>query len=293
MQKNRKIVTTGTFDGVHKGHREVLDFMKERGAALGLSPAVVTFDRHPLEVISPERAPKLLMTPDDRDAALSSLGVEVVRLAFDESLRRLTAAQWLRRMHRAGVEEVVVGYDNTFGCDGRSLRMEDYFRLGRAEGIAVEEAPLLPGVSSTLVRDALAQGRVEDAARMLGRPYVLTGTVVHGRHLGHKLGFPTANVDCGSRLAIPAPGVYAADVVLPYGALRKAVVNIGSRPTVDNGSDISVEAHIPGFSGDLYGKTVSLRFLRRLRDEHRFGSLDELQAAIRADIEALQHGSFI
>ena len=288
MQKNRKIVTTGTFDGVHKGHSKVLDFMKERGAALGLSPAVVTFDRHPLEVISPERAPKLLMTPDDRDAALSSLGVEVVRLAFDESLRRLTAAQWLRRMHRAGVEEVVVGYDNTFGCDGRSLRMEDYFRLGRAEGIAVEEAPLLPGVSSTLVRDALAQGRVEAAARMLGRPYMLTGTVVHGRHLGHKLGFPTANVDCGSRLAIPAPGVYAADVVLPYGALRKAVVNIGSRPTVDNGSDISVEAHIPGFSGDLYGKTVSLRFLRRLRDEHRFGSLDELQAAIRADIEALQ-----
>ncbi len=288
MQKNRKIVTTGTFDGVHKGHREVLDFMKERGAALGLSPAVVTFDRHPLEVISPERAPKLLMTPDDRDAALSSLGVEVVRLAFDESLRRLTAAQWLRRMHRAGVEEGGVGYDHTVGCAGRSLRMEDYFRLGRAEGIAVEEAPLLPGVSSTLVRDALAQGRVEDAARMLGRPYVLTGTVVHGRHLGHKLGFPTANVDCGSRLAIPAPGVYAADVVLPYGALRKAVVNIGSRPTVDNGSDISVEAHIPGFSGDLYGKTVSLRFLRRLRDEHRFGSLDELQAAIRADIEALQ-----
>ena len=288
MQKNKKIVTTGTFDGVHKGHRKVLDFMKERGAALGLSPAVVTFDRHPLEVISPERAPKLLMTPDDRDAALSSLGVEVVRLAFDESLRRLTAAQWLRRMHRAGVEEVVVGYDNTFGCDGRSLRMEDYFRLGRAEGIAVEEAPLLPGVSSTLVRDALADGRVEDAARMLGRPYMLTGTVVHGRHLGHKLGFPTANVDCGSRLAIPAPGVYAADVVLPYGSLRKAVVNIGSRPTVDNGSDISVEAHIPGFSGDLYGKTVSLRFLRRLRDEHRFGSLDELQAAIRADIEALQ-----
>lgn len=288
MQKNRKIVTTGTFDGVHKGHRKVLDFMKERGAALGLSPAVVTFDRHPLEVISPERAPKLLMSPDERDAALSSLGVEVVRLAFDESLRRLTAAQWLRRMHRAGVEEVVVGYDNTFGCDGRSLRMEDYFRLGRAEGMAVEEAPLLPGVSSTLVRDALAQGRVEDAARMLGRPYVLTGTVVHGRHLGHKLGFPTANVDCGSRLAIPAPGVYAADVVLPYGSLRKAVVNIGSRPTVDNGSDISVEAHIPGFSGDLYGKTVSLRFLRRLRDEHRFSSLDELQAAIRADIESLQ-----
>ena len=288
MQKNKKIVTTGTFDGVHKGHRKVLDFMKERGAALGLSPAVVTFDRHPLEVISPERAPKLLMTPDDRDAALSSFGVEVVRLAFDESLRRLTAAQWLRRMHRAGVEEVVVGYDNTFGCDGRSLRMEDYFRLGRAEGIAVEEAPLLPGVSSTLVRDALAQGRVEDAARMLGRPYMLTGTVVHGRHLGHKLGFPTANVDCGSRLAIPAPGVYAADVVLPYGSLRKAVVNIGSRPTVDNGSDISVEAHIPGFSGDLYGKTVSLRFLRRLRGEHRFGSLDELQAAIRADIESLQ-----
>ena len=288
MQKNRKIVTTGTFDGVHKGHRKVLDFMKERGAALGLSPAVVTFDRHPLEVISPERAPKLLMSPDERDAALSSLGVEVVRLAFDESLRRLTAAQWLRRMHRAGVEEVVVGYDNTFGCDGRSLQMEDYFRLGRAEGMAVEEAPLLPGVSSTLVRDALADGRVEEGARMLGRPYVLTGTVVHGRHLGHKLGFPTANVDCGSRLAIPAPGVYAADVVLPYGSLRKAVVNIGSRPTVDNGSDISVEAHIPGFSGDLYGKTVSLRFLRRLRDEHRFSSLDELQAAIRADIESLQ-----
>lgn len=288
MQKNRKIVTTGTFDGVHKGHRKVLDFMKERSAALGLSPAVVTFDRHPLEVIAPERAPKLLMSPDDRDAALSALGVEVVRLAFDESLRRLTAAEWLRRMHRAGVGEVVVGYDNTFGCDGRSLRMEDYFRLGRDEGIAVEEAPLLPGVSSSLVRDALARGRVEEAARMLGRPYVLTGTVVHGRHLGHKLGFPTANVDCGSRLAIPAPGVYAADVVLPYGSLRKAVVNIGSRPTVDNGSDISVEAHIPGFSGDLYGKTVSLRFLRRLRDEHRFGSLDELQAAIRADIESLQ-----
>ena len=121
MQKNRKIVTTGTFDGVHRGHCKVLDFMKERGVVLGLAPVVVTFDRHPLEVIAPERAPKLLMSPDDRDAALSALGVKVLRLGFDESLRRLTAAEWLRRMRQADVEVVVVGYDNTFGCDGRSL----------------------------------------------------------------------------------------------------------------------------------------------------------------------------
>lgn len=287
MRKNKKIVTTGTFDGVHKGHREVLDFMKERSEALGLSPAVVTFDRHPLEVIAPERAPKLLMSPDDRDAALSELGVEVVRMAFDEELRRLTAAEWLRRMRQAGVREVVVGYDNTFGCDGRSLRMEDYFRLGRELDMAVEEAPVLPGVSSTLVRDALAFGRVEEAAGMLGRPYTMTGEVVHGRHVGHRLGFPTANVVCDSRLAVPASGVYAADVALPDGSSRKAVVNIGTRPTVDNGSDISVEAHIPDFSGDLYGRTISLSFLRRLRDERRFGTLGELQDAIRADIESL------
>jgi riboflavin kinase/FMN adenylyltransferase len=288
MQKNRKIVTTGTFDGVHRGHCKVLDFMKERGVVLGLAPVVVTFDRHPLEVIAPERAPKLLMSPDDRDAALSALGVKVLRLGFDESLRRLTAAEWLRRMRQADVEVVVVGYDNTFGCDGRSLGLEDYFRLGREENVAVEEAPVLQGVSSTLVREALAGGRVEEAARMLGRPYTVAGAVVHGRHLGRELGFPTANVDHDIRMVLPASGVYAAEVAMPDGTLRIAVVNVGTRPTVSNGNDISLEAHIPDFRGDLYGKDVSVRFIRRIRDERKFGSADELRGAIRADIEALR-----
>ena len=228
------------------------------------------------------------MSPDDRDAALSALGVKVLRLGFDESLRRLTAAEWLRRMRQADVEVVVVGYDNTFGCDGRSLGLEDYFRLGREENVAVEEAPVLQGVSSTLVREALAGGRVEEAARMLGRPYTVAGAVVHGRHLGRELGFPTANVDHDIRMVLPASGVYAAEVAMPDGTLRIAVVNVGTRPTVSNGNDISLEAHIPDFRGDLYGKDVSVRFIRRIRDERKFGSADELRGAIRADIEALR-----
>ena len=126
--------------------------------------------------------------------------------------------------------------------------------LDAEENVAVEEAPVLQGVSSTLVREALAGGRVEEAARMLGRPYTVAGAVVHGRHLGRELGFPTANVDHDIRMVLPASGVYAAEVAMPDGTLRIAVVNVGTRPTVSNGNDISLEAHIPDFRGDLYGR---------------------------------------
>lgn len=250
---------------------------------------VITFDRHPLEVVAPERAPLMLATADERDLLLRKAGVDVVRMHFDEELRSLTAAEWIDRMHaRLGARMLVVGYDNRFGSDGRTMGFPDYRRLGSERGVAVEEAPEIPGVSSTLIRTAVAAGNVESAAEMLGRRYSLEGIVVEGRAMGRRFGFPTANLKVDPRIALPARGVYAAMALLPDGREYPAVVNIGVRPTLANGNDISVEAHILDFSGSLYGEKVRLSFVARLRDERRFPTVDHLREAIAADIEALR-----
>lgn len=279
-----RVATVGTFDGVHRGHRAVLQTVKRIADAEGLRPAVITFDRHPLEVVALERAPKRLMTPADEAATLASLGLEVEVIPFTRELMGLSAGEWMERMARdMGVRTLVVGYDNTFGRDGIDMSVADYIRLGRLHGIEVVKAPIVPGISSSAIRRAVGEGRVEKAAGMLGRPYSLEGTVEQGNRLGRTIGFPTANLRPEAGRLVPANGVYSADAILPGGERRRAVVNIGVRPTVGDNLRPTVEAHIIGWHGDLYGKELTLEFLRHLRDERRFDSLDSLKRQIEAD----------
>lgn len=279
-----KAAAIGTFDGVHEGHRLLLRCLRQKAAKAGLEPLVITFDRHPLEVVAPERAPLRLSTPEQQMRMLRAEGVDVCVVPFTESTRSLTAEEWLRRLRDTmGVRLVVLGYDNTFGSDGRQLSASDYDAIGKALGLGVVHAPRLDGVSSSAVRRAVAAGDVELAARMLGRYFTLEGCVEHGRHLGTGLGFPTANLTAALRSAIPANGVYACYASMPGGERRKAVVNVGTRPTVEAHGERTVEAHIPGWKGDLYGRRLRLEFVSRLRGETRFGSLEELREAIARD----------
>lgn len=276
------VVTVGTFDGVHRGHREVLRELTDVARERGLRPVVITFDRHPLEIVAPERAPRLLQTREDRNAMLGAIGAEVVEVPFTHSLSSMTAEAWMEELKKRFQAKVLIsGYDNKFGRNGHSLSPADYVSLGEKMGIEVLVAKELPGVCSSLIRKALQAGDVARAAEMSGRNYSIKGRVIEGRKLGRTLGFPTANLDVDVRMQLPAPGVYS-------GRLdgRPAVVNIGNNPTVDVGNPITVEAHLPGFYGNLYGEVVELEFLSRIRDEKRFNSLDELKAQIARDVKS-------
>lgn len=283
----RKAATVGTFDGVHIGHRAVIDTLKNAASGKGLSPLVITFDRHPLEVIAPQRAPKRLMSPYEEECRLRSLGVEVEMIPFTRGLMSLTAREWMQRMHcTMDVDILVAGYDNTFGCDGIDMSIADYKAIGRETGIEVMAAPFVPGASSSEVRRALLAGETGKAAGMLGENYRLGGEVVKGRQLGRTLGFPTANVNAPTDRLVPGKGVYAADAVLPGGETFPAVVNVGVRPTIGDNLSPTVEAHLIGWEGDLYGQTLTLLFADRIRGERRFPSLDALKAQIAADTDA-------
>lgn len=279
-------VTVGTFDGVHSGHREVVDYLRRECESRAIRPMVITFTPHPLEVVAPGKAPKLLETVGERVRRLEEMGVEVMLLPFTEELRKMTVDEWLKDLAgRYNVKLLVAGYDNKFGSDGMGMTVGDYARLGAPYGIETLEAPVVDGVSSSLVREALAAGEVEKASAMLGYVFSVEGDVVDGRHLGRELGFPTANLHFEEKLAIPKPGVYAARAVLPDGEDFSAVVNIGVAPTAGAGLPLTVEAHLIGFKGNLYGKRLRLEFLRRLRDEKKFDSLEELKAGIASDVE--------
>ncbi len=274
----------GTFDGVHRGHEAVIAKLRDVADERHLTPIAVTFDRHPLDLIAPERAPKAITTIERKARLLKDAGVTPVVLPFDETMRATTALDWMRRLKRDyNVAAIVVGYDNTFGSDGVNLSIADYRRLGQSLGIDIIEAPFVPGVSSSAVRKAVGEGDVKRAAEMLGRPYRLTGTVVDGNRLGRTIGFPTANINPDPTLAIPADGVYAATAILSDGSKHPAMVNIGRRPTVRRGEQRTIEAHVINWKGDLYGSQIGLDFTSRLRDEVRFNSIEALRAQLEKD----------
>lgn len=288
FEGRKTAVTVGTFDGVHRGHRAVLDFLTEEASRRGLSPVAVTFDPHPLWVVSPDRAPLLLETPEERAELLREAGVEVVTVDFTPEVMRITADEWIGMLADClGAKLLVAGYDNTFGSDGMTMSLSDYRGIGLRHGVEVIRAPEVRGVSSTAIRRLLAGGDVGQAASQLGFPYTLSGVVEPGRKLGRRLGFPTANLAIAGIMQIPGPGVYAAEACVANGRCYPAVVNIGVRPTVDENLPLTVEAHLCGFEGNLYGRTLRLRFLRRLRDERRFSTLDELKAAIAGDVASV------
>lgn len=289
-----KAVTIGTFDGVHRGHRLVLDTLKAEAKKRGLMPVAISFDRHPLELVAPERAPGNLMSTERKKEFIRAEGVEPLILPFNEQLRSMRVYEWLDHLHRKyDVRLLVAGYDNTFGSDGIDMSIADYKAIGVAIGIEVVVAPEEEGVSSSAVRKAVKRGDITQATALLGHRPELEGRVAPGFHVGHEIGFPTANLQVSPRSVMPAPGVYAAMAFVEDCAEGyPAMVNIGYRPTFEGTSKeskhLTVEAHIIGMEYELYGKSVRLEWADRLRDEKKFSSVEELTEQLRKDREETQ-----
>src|SRR5919204_6047086 len=281
-------VALGIFDGVHLGHRAILGAAVADARARGVPSVACTFEPHPMEVLQPERAPLPITTLDERLTLVAECGVdEAVVLTFTRALAAVEPEAFVKDVlvDRLHALQVVVGFNHRFGRGARGdaallreLGARGGFSVDVIEPLTVDGVP----VSSTAIRAALGRGDLEAAVRMLGRPYTLPGKVVAGAGRGRTLGFPTANV-APDRPALVAPGVYACTVEVA-GQPRRAVVNVGVRPTFDE-KTLAVEAYLLDFSGDLYGQTIRLTFRSRVREERRFSSVDALRAQIAADVE--------
>ncbi|MCM1029722.1 MAG: riboflavin biosynthesis protein RibF [Pseudoflavonifractor sp.] len=290
--KRRRIAAVGMYDGVHRGHCFLLDYLRLEATQRELTPTAVTFRNHPLTVVRPSDAPPLICSPEEKMTLMEEAGADdIVVLDFDTKMRRMTAHRFLSMLHkRWAIDALVVGFNNRFGKD-RIDGIEQYRAIGTEIGMDIIEAPEYKGtaapVSSSIIRGLLADGKIEEADNALGRPFTLTGTVVDGRHLGRTLGFPTANIEPDHDNAmIPAPGVYATIAILPTGERIPSVVNIGHRPTVEDdpaNAPQTIEAHIIDWTGYLYGATLKLQFISRLRDEKKFPSIDALRRALASD----------
>ncbi len=290
--ERNSVVTVGTFDGIHVAHREIIRDVVNRARMREGRSVVVTFDPHPKEVVASARGPvKLLTTLDERIALLDPLGIDLlVVIPFTKEFSRLGSREFYQTyvVGRIGVSEVVVGYDHMFGRD-REAGIDDLVHMGKEFGFSVFAVRpfTVDGepVSSTRIRKALAAGEIERAERMLGAPYILTGDVIAGDRRGASMEFPTANIrPRDEKKVIPGRGVYVVGVTV--GAEQKfGMLNIGVRPTVTDGSRETIEVHILDFSGDLYGRSITVSFLRKLRDERRFGSVGELVEQLRRDRE--------
>lgn len=282
---------TGFFDGVHRGHRFLLRQVDREAARRGLGRMAVTFGNAPRSVLQPGFRPALLTSPEEKAALLLDGAVDVCALLrFTPELAALPARDFMEKYlrDRLRVRCLVVGYDHRFGSD-RAAGFEDYVAYGRGCGIEVVRAGAFENagstVSSSSIRQALSAGDVVAARGALGRPYALFGTVVEGRRMGRVLGFPTANLrpSCPDKL-IPASGVYAVRAEAG-GRFFGGMLNIGSRPTLNNGSDRTIETHLFDFSGNLYGESLTLYFEHRLRDERPFATLDGLSRQLARDAE--------
>ncbi len=283
----------GFFDGVHRGHAYLIEQVKAEAARRGLQPMVITFEEHPRLALSQTHYwPELLTTNAQKLQLLEQTGLSAcAMLHFDHAMSMLTSREFMdlvlsKELH---VRCLLMGYDHHFGSD-LSAGFRDYVRNGHDLGIEVlRERPFDDHelrISSSATRRFLAAGNVEMARACLGRPYVLEGTVVEGHHAGTLMGYPTANLrpDCEEQI-VPGRGVYAvrADV---DGFSYMGMLNIGWRPTLNNGDDRTIETHLLDYSGaPLYGKRISLRFIRRVRDERRFSSIEELQSQLAIDAD--------
>ena len=286
------VATIGFFDGVHGGHRYLIRQVTEEARRRGMQAMVITFLRHPRQVLSADYQPQLLTTTAEKEALLATTGVDrCVLLPFDKEMSAMSARDFMRKVlrERLGVGVLITGYDNRFGHN-RAEGFDDYVRYGQEMGIEVLRAKAYTvdgvGISSSVVRSLLLEGEARMAARCLGYDYMLTGTVVPGEHVGRTIGFPTANIqpDDNGKL-IPAPGAYAVRVTPAEGGESlPAMMNIGCRPTFGEHS-MTLEAHILNFSGDIYGRRMVVSFVERLRAERKFRSAAELKAQLQRDAE--------
>jgi riboflavin kinase / FMN adenylyltransferase len=284
------VATIGNFDGVHRGHQAILARLRERAVELGLPSCVVIFEPQPREFFAPETAPARLARLRDKLDLLATEGIDLVLcLTFNQQLSKLRATEFVDTVliDGLGVKHLEVGDDFRFGCD----RIGDFDflqRIGAEKGFTVEAAQTVEidgvRVSSTKVRNALAAGDFTLAEHLLGRPFEITGRVLHGQKLARQLGTPTANVQL-KRRRVPLSGVYLVSAQID-GKVWPGVANIGVRPTVAGDGRPHLEIHLLDFTGDIYGRRLTVVFHQKLRDEQRFASLEALKTAIDADVAA-------
>lgn len=283
------VATIGFFDGVHLGHRFLIDQLKKVADKEGLPSAVITFREHPRDVLHADYQPKLLNTWEEKQAQLATTGVDYcLVLDFTLELSRYSASEFISKILAAEfrVKALLIGYDHRFGHD-RAEGFDQYVVYGRNSGMKVIQAlPYDDGktkVSSSEIRRLLAEGDVKQAAVLLSYPYSLTGKIVSGHQVGRTIGFPTANLSVDEpRKILPGNGVYAVWAVLS-GKCYKGMLSIGNRPTLDDGNSQSIEVYLLDFSGDLYGKEIEVSFVSKIRDNRKFPSLLALKSQLEQD----------
>ena len=286
------VATIGFFDGVHLGHRFLLDCLKHEAEKRGLPPLVVTFPDSPSRVLKPEDNVQLLTTAEEKIRLLQAQGVTyVAMLPFSREMSACTAERFMQEVlaGQLHTSALLMGYDHRFGKGG-SRRFEDYVRYGHQVGMEVIQTPVFTcddahgdiSVSSSFIRMALMRGDLDIANRCLGYEYSLEGQVVGGYQVGSSLGYPTANISVPPLKLVPAKGVYAVKVELSswqgFGML-----NIGRRPTLDNGNDVSVEVNIFDFHADIYAERIRVSLVKYIREEQKFDSLDILKKQLQTD----------
>lgn len=284
----------GVFDGVHTGHRAVIEKVKEEAAMRNLSSAVISFRTHPQQVLHPEIPFRMLTSPEERAELLRKTGIDrTIFLDFTPEMSLLLAYDFLKILsNRYCIKGLIIGYDHRFGHN-RAEGFEEYVKYGKDLGIEIIHAPEfvtdLGPVSSSIIRKYLLQGDVCTANRLLSYPYTLHGNVVKGFQVGRKIGFPTANlnIDYPDKL-IPANGVYAVRIGIPDGKHYGGMLNIGHRPTLNRPNDYSIEVNIFDFSEDLYGKTLSVELIEYVRTEKTFADIKALQSQLVKDKETIR-----
>ena len=283
------VLTLGVFDGLHLGHQRIMQTVVERSNATNTMPTVITFDPHPRSVLSPGNAPPLLQTLDQRLSAFEFLGIkQTIVIRFDQEFASIDAEFFLRQTvhERLQAREVYLGEGFAFGKH-RNGNFNLLHKISTELGFLSKEVPEIKlrgnRISSSKIRKLLSEGNVNLARRMLGRPYGVEGQIIHGFERGRTIGFPTANLKPHNRV-VPRYGVYATATLIDD-VWRKSITNVGVRPTFENELEPSVETFIFDFDGDLYGNSLRLRFLHRIRDERKFGGIDELKTQIKKDCE--------
>lgn len=281
------ILTIGNYDGLHVGHKKIIDRVREKALAINGTAVLMTFDPHPLRVIRPDKVVGMITPVYLKKKLIEEAGIDVLFvLPFNDEFRLITPEEFVRRIlvETLAIKGLIVGYDFKFGRQGKGT-IDDLRTLSGRYGYSFEvQSPItLDGekVGSNRIRKMIAEGEVEKAGRHLGRSYMIEGLVVPGEARGRSIGFPTVNLQTEFEL-VPKRGVYITSVRID-GVERPAVTNIGYNPTFD-GTRRTIETHILDFSGDLYGKGAALYFLQRVRDEVKFRSVDELKTRIGADV---------
>lgn len=286
------VIALGTFDGLHLGHTDVINTARDYAERSGLKLAVFTFSNHPLALIRPDLVPVRIISAEEKIKLLESFGVDyLINIPFTEDFAALSPDEFLDRLACFNYRCLVVGENFTYGFLG-SGKTETLERSGRKNGFDVIVRPLVKingnVVSSTGIRNLIQAGHIEYANRMLGRAYSITGTIVHGEQRGRKLGFPTANIELlHGEMAVPAPGVYAVTVSIE-GSIYEGMGNIGNNPTFNDVEHARLEVNLFNYSGDLYGKTMSVQFHKYIRAEKKFSGVEELCRQIEEDKKAIK-----